>query len=380
MGMLVAALALAAALVQPAAANVTRHLAGSAQRPQTLFALDRGTIQGFAQDGSLVAWFTPDKKKCNAVTVLSLTQGTRVTLPDESANAPNVTCRWDVIPQATIPLALAGTDALWVLREPGSAPFDYILGAGYPSDTRERRVKEVAHASKGTGLWLGGIAGDRESLVYATTTVAYVDEVACLSNGSCDMKIAGGGVFRVVGSKPPVLVDGTAAAVEVAASGTTIAYVQAATLSKTGMPLASADLPIEVRNSLTGALISRVKPGGVPLAVALSPTYVSAIERTPLGLRLAWYDAASGDRRGSVPLPSGTSPELAASDQLLVFRTGKTISGVRLPAAHSVTVLARAAAAPMGLSIEGGRVAWAENVGGKGRVRALYVKGSGPRR
>lgn len=375
MGMLAAALALAASLVLPAATAATRQTAAAAPRPQTLFALPSGTIQGFAQDRSLVAWFSPDRKRCNAVNVLSLTQGTRVVLPDESGSAPNVTCRWDLVPQSPVPLALAGTDALWVLREAGAVPFDYILGAGYPNDTRERRVKEVAHSSKGPGLWLGGIAGDHDSLVYATTTVSYVDELACLSNGSCDMKISGGGIFRVVGSKPPVQIDAAPPAVEVAVSGTNVAYVQAATIGKNGTPGASADLPIEVRNTITGALVCRAKPGGVPLAVALSPLYVSAIERTPLGLRLAWYDATSGDPRGSVSLPAGTSPELAASDQLLAFRVGRSISGVRLPA-HRVTPLARAAGTPIGMSLEGGRLAWAENVGGKGRIRALYLKGA----
>jgi len=40
-------------------------------------------------------------------------------------------------------------------------------------------------------------------------------------------------------------------------------------------------------------------------------------------------------------------------------------------------VLGRAAAAPIGLSLEGGRLAWAENVNGSGRIRALYVRGHG---
>ena len=58
-------------------------------------------------------------------------------------------------------LALAGTDALWTLREKqATLPFDYVLGAGAGTDTRERRFQEVAHTRTGAGLWLGGIAGN----------------------------------------------------------------------------------------------------------------------------------------------------------------------------------------------------------------------------
>jgi hypothetical protein len=371
MGMLVAAVALAASLVQPSAAVVDRQPAAAKPRPQTIYQLTGGTIQAFAQDGQAIAWFTPSTKACNAVSVLSVANGARVLLPDESPGAPNVTCRWEVV--QPVRLALAGDDALWTLREVGPVPFDYILGAGV-SDPRERRFKEVAHAGKGPGLWLGGIAGSRTTLVYAVASVAYVDEVACLSGGSCEMKIAGGGIYRVMGRKPPPLIEGTTAAVSVAASATSVAYVPAASVGKGGMPLPAADLPIEVRDVRTGALISHAMPQGTPLAIALSATVLAALERTPSGLRIAWYDPASGDLRGSVPVPAGTAPELTANDQVVVFRVGRSIRSVAV-ATQKVTTLTQAAATPIGLSIAGARVAWAENVKGRGRIRALTVRG-----
>ena len=381
MGMLVAAVALAASLVQPGPGVAERHLAAAAPRPQpqTLYAMTRGTIQAFAQDGRAIAWFAPSKNACNAVYVLSLSNGGRVQLPDESPGSPNVTCRWEVVPPVGLAVAFPSADALWTLREAGPVPFDYVLGAGV-SDPRERRFKEVAHSTKGPGLWLGGIAGSGSTLVYAVTTVAYVDEVACLSTpntaGSCDMEIAGGGVYRLSGRKPPPLVEGTSAAVAVAASETSVAYVPAATVGKGGVPLAGADLPIEVRDVRTGALISRANPQGTPLAIALSRTALAALERTPLGLALAWYDPATGSRLGSVPVPAGTSPEVTASDQLIVFRVGRSIRGVGIET-HKVTTLAQAAVTPIGLSLESSRVAWAENIKGRGRIRAIYVKGRG---
>jgi hypothetical protein len=371
MASLVAAVALAASLVQPGAAVAERRIAAPSARPQTLYQLSRGTIQAFAQDGPLVAWFAPSANACNTVTVLSLANGTRATLPDESATAPNVTCRWEVVPP--VGLVLAGNDALWTLREAGTVPFDYLLGAS-TLDTRERRIKEVAHSTKGPGLWLGGIAGTGTTLVYAVTTVAYDDELACLSKGACGMHIAGGGVYRVNGrSKPPLVIEGTQAAVAVAASDTVVASVPAASVGAGGAPVAGADLPIEMRDAGTGAVISRATPEGTPVAIALSRTALATLEQTSDGLALAWYDPLSGKRVGSVPVPAQTAQELTVGEQAIVFRVGRSIRGVGI-VSHKVTTLARATVTPIGLSLEGTRLAWAENVKGRGRIRGLTVK------
>src|SRR5665213_1384609 len=217
MGTLLASIALAASLVQLQAAAPPRQSAATGQVPQTLYTSPSGPIQAFAQDHQLLAWFSPSTKACNAVWVLSLDSGIRVRLPDETS--VNVTCRWDVAPP--VGLVLAGSDALWTLRErQATLPFDYVLGAAV-SDTRERRFQEVAHAKRGAGLWLGGIAGDSagtspgdaSTLAYGTAEVEYVDEIACLSGGTCQMKLAGGGVYRVIGRKGPSLIPNTHAAV-----------------------------------------------------------------------------------------------------------------------------------------------------------------------
>jgi hypothetical protein len=73
-------------------------------------------------------------------------------------------------------------------------------------------------------------------------------------------------------------------------------------------------------------------------------------------------------------VPAGTAPELTASDQVVVFRVGRSIRSVAV-ATQKVTTLTQAAATPIGLSIAGARVAWAENVKGRGRIRALTVRG-----
>jgi hypothetical protein len=368
MRMLLAALGFAAAVVSTAAA---------APRPQTLWqSPPHQQISAFAQDGHLLAWFAPSKSACNRVYILDLRDSIRIGLP--SASTQNVTCRWAVVPP--VRLALADTNALWTLREaaPAPLPFDYVLGAGF-RDPKERRFQEVAHASRGAGLWLGGIAGDGDTLVYAVTSVDYVNEVTCLSDpkapDACAMKITGGGIYRVVGRQPQ-LVPGTAAALDVAAAGSVVAYVPTAKIGTRGAPLASAEFPIEVRDAATGTLVARVSPQGTPVAIALTSHLLATLERTPLGLRLAWYDLGTSALSGSVPVPGTTSPELSASDRQIVFEVGRSIRGVNPTSGHAST-LTQAGSIPVGLSVEGSRVAWAENIKGRGRIRSLTVPAAG---
>ena len=372
MRMLLAALAFVAAVAPTAAA---------APHPQTLWQATKPhqAISAFAQDGRLLAFFTPSATACNQVFILDPSDGTMIGLPSKTTQ--NVTCRWAVTPPVL--LALAGTNALWTLREasPAPLPFDYVVGAGM-SDPSERRFQELAHGSRGAGLWLGGIAGDADTLVYAVTSVEYVNEVTCLSDpkapGACALKVnpEGSGVYRVVGRQQPELVPGTSAAVDVAAAGSDVAYVQTAKIGAHGAPLASAEMPIEVRDAASGTVVASVEPQGTPVAIALTPHLLATLEQTPLGLRLAWYDLETSALNGSVQVPTTTSPELSASDRLIVFEVGRSIRGVN-PATRQVSTLAQAGSTPIGLSIQSGRVAWAENIKGRGRIRSLTVPAAG---
>ena len=351
------------------------HSAAAPPRPQTLYlSPPHQQIAAFAQDGPYVAWLAPSTTGCNVVHVLALANGGQIRLPDESANARNVTCRWEVVQPVGLALASEADNVLWTLREPAPLPFDYVLGAGF-TDPQERRFGEIAHGNNGTGLWLGGVAGNAKTLVYGVSSVAYVDQVACLAGGSCRRKLIGGGIHKIVGRNDP-LIPGTWATLAVAVSGTRIADVQAAGVGSNGEPFASARLPVEIRDAETGKVLTRVVPRGVPDAVALSPDVLATLERSALGLRIAWYDPDNGSPLGSVPVPQSTSPELSAGGHLIVFRVGSSIRSVDIDS-HAVRTLTKAAATPIGLSIQGSRIAWAENVKGRGRIRALFVGGRG---
>jgi hypothetical protein len=100
------------------------------------------------------------------------------------------------------------------------------------------------------------------------------------------------------------------------------------------------------------------------------------LEQTTGGMRLAWYSSTTGTGIGSVPVPVGTAPHVDANDQIAVFRIGRFLHVLTFATGHSRTV-AETVGRPVGVSLEGSRLAWAENVKGRGRIRALYVNGRG---
>jgi len=176
----------------------------------------------------------------------------------------------------------------------------------------------------------------------------------------------------VVGRKAPGLVKGTTAAVAVACAGTNVAYVRSApTATSSGRPVPSPSLPVEIRNARTGSLVTSIAPTGTPVAVALSADVLALLEQTPTGMTLAWYDPAGGDALGEIPVPA-TTTALAAGRGVVAFRVGRSIRVVEASAKRA-RVLTKAAETPIGLSVDGLRVAWAENVGGRGRIRAVSV-------
>ncbi len=363
--LLAAVAALAAILAQPAAAS---------QKPQTLWLVAHAKIAAFAQDGQTIAWFA-GASRCNIVHLQSLQFGVGYDLPKQTAR--NVTCKFAWSHDQPVQLALAGVRALWSLPQSSPLPLDYLLGAGVsPNDRAERRLLEVAHNTRGVGQWLGGIAGSGTTLAYAVTSVDWDDEAGCLAGTApCTLTKSGGGVYIVKG-RQPVRIPGTGPAVAVATGGGNVAYVPTGRLQKNGRPQPSADLPIAVVDPGSGQQIASVVPQGVPIALAMSAHVLTTLERTPLGLRLAWYDATTGHARGSIPVPKTTTPWLTASDQLIVFRVGLSIRGVSVTT-HRSRLITTAAATPVGLSLEGGRLAWAENLKGISRVRAVYVTGRG---
>jgi hypothetical protein len=329
-----------------------------------------GPIAAVAQDGKLAAWLTftsSSTKACNLVHVFSPGKKDR-SLPQ--ASSQNLTCNWDLSNgQSQLAFAARMSTALWTLHEGGPAPSDRVLAA--PIGGPERLLEKLAHASDGTGDWLGGVAGAGKTLAYSWDDVEYVNPSACLGGGSCKQKIAAGGI-RLVTKTTDAPLPGAGPALQLAASTGRIAYIPA-TIAKSGRPSATTKSTLDIVNAPDGTLVGQAFVHGIPIAIALSP-HVLAVLTTLNGPhdRISWFSATDGTKLGSAFVSPLTAPELAASDQFIVYRIGRLLRGVSTRNGRDAK-LTKTGQNYLGLSLAHGRLLWAENHGASGRLRALAV-------
>ena len=326
----------------------------------------KGPIAAIAQDGSSIAWLSSSTKACDAIHVLG--PGT----PDQVFPQPSsssMTCHWDLTDgQPQLAVAARASTALWTLHESGPAPFDYVLVA--PFGGAEKQIDRLAHASDGTGDWLVGVAGSGRTLAYSWDDVEYVDKLACLSGGSCKRKIAGGGIRIATraGDRP---LPKAQPALQLAAAAGRIAYIPA-TRVMANHAGASTDSPLYVVDAVSGNAVSQAFVAGVPAAIALS-THVLAVltQRGPRD-RISWFSATTGTKLGSILVSSRAVPQIAASDQLIVYRVYRNLYGVST-ATGKIRPLGTAAQNTVGPTLGKGQLVWAENRDAGARLRALSV-------
>ncbi|HET8751617.1 MAG TPA: hypothetical protein VFM43_03725 [Gaiellaceae bacterium] len=349
-------------------------LAGSAAAgsptAHTLRKSPGGPIEAIAQDGRTVAWLSSSTKgACAEVHVLS------PGVPDQTLPQPaagSMTCRWDLTDgQAQLAVAARISTVLWTLHESAPAPFDNVVAASFGGP--ERQIKKLAHASDGTGKWLVGVAGSGRTLAYSWDDVEYVDKLACLSGGSCRRKIADGGIGIVTptGDQP---LPGAKPALQLAASAGRIAYIPA-TRVMANHPGASTNNSVYVVDAVTGDPVSSAYVRGVPAAIALSPHVLAVLTQRGPRDRISWFSATDGTKLGSVLVSSRAEPQLAATDQVIVYRVNQTLLAVST-ATGAIRTLAKTAPDPVGLTLKKNQLVWAENRTDTGRLRALAVPGS----
>jgi hypothetical protein len=346
-------------------------LAGTAAAgPSTVHTLRKssgGPIEAIAQDGNLVAWFSSSSRACDAIHVLAPGK------PDRSFPQPSsgsMTCHWDLSdghPQ--LALAARTAAAIWTLHESGPAPFDYVVTA--PIGGPERKVDRLAHASDGTGDWLGGVTGSDRTLAYSWVDVEYVDKIGCLSGKSCAQKIAGGGI-KLVSATASTTLPGSDPALSLATAGGLLAYIPATAVGKGGQPAASPGTAIQVVDADSGNEVSHVTPRGTPLAIALSPNVLAVLAQLGDHDRISWYDPIVGTKIGSVAVSPQTSAQIAADDDLIVFRVGRLLNGIDTGTGKIRTIV-KVAQNALGPSLERGELVWAENTDQLGRLRAVPV-------
>jgi Tol biopolymer transport system component len=125
---------------------------------------------------------------------------------------------------------------------------------------------------------------------------------------------------------------------------------------------------VEVREVATGRPTNRFTIDGRAKAIAFGSGYEALLVDHEPGLRIELYDL-NGRLRTAAAVPASFRTVSAAGNSV-VFAAGRVID--RLDArSGAVTQLTTASRAPVGLTIEGHRVVWAENAAGRSRVRAV---------
>jgi Tol biopolymer transport system component len=128
---------------------------------------------------------------------------------------------------------------------------------------------------------------------------------------------------------------------------------------------------VQIRDARTGALLQGFVTRGTAVNVAMSARYVAVVVRSGTGLELRRY-RVDGRLLGGAALPAGVGGHLVTMvGQTIVYPTRARIFAVDAETGRT-RILARPAAPPVGLSILGRRVVWAENLKrNRARVRAI---------
>ena len=329
-------------------------------KPHTL-ATQSGGIQSFVQDKNTIAWIDSGYK----VHVQRLTKpgrwvvGWAAPLGIRSKEAP------------TPSLALAGTRALWSTYGGGNTVEVPIL-TGAPGDRpvqghRATMITVLAIAPGGEGDYLADLAGDGSTLVYGYTTLG----TGAYPSDCSQLAISGGGVGPISGTsslRPRRLLPNVPPPARLAVSQGYVAVVPAAQLQPCDPPQVVENGSVAVY-SVAGALFARVVPAGTVETVALSWPQLAVLARRHDGTKaIERYDARTGTLLSAIAVSSKVS-EISIGPRGIAYSAGTSIY---LLSSDKPQLVWRSTGAPIGVSIEGRRIAWAVN-GRPSLIRAVRL-------
>lgn len=351
-------------------------LAGSSEagvhaKPATLLSVV-GSIDAFAQDGNEVAW-TSGRADCPMVRVRAL--GSEATSVLASTNGGDGCLLLDGF-------AIGGTQVVW-------GGFEDCCNNGYGTvetaapHSKTRQLRSMDQDYHVWGDFLTGAAGDGSTLVYSLTTIDLAPGYKDCPDGPCAWDVTGGGVWRVVGRRQ-VRVAGTPPTALVAAAHGRIAIVPTERRHFPGPCIsqpgggcpevrAAEGGPVLIVDARSGVRKLTFAPQGRVTALALDTHTATVLARSGRTARVEWYSVTSGQRLGAKAVPWAVADLLDASGNIVVLRRGRMILALNTVTNRS-RQLARARAKPIGLSIEGRRVAWAETFGGRGFIRTVGAR------
>jgi len=119
-----------------------------------------------------------------------------------------------------------------------------------------------------------------------------------------------------------------------------------------------------------GGVHTRIAAPGVR-ALATSNKIVAVVTRRDGVDWIDYYDAHTGAARGKVNVTRAGNT-MAISGSRVVFSSGKSIRTLNTRT-RKIRVIAVANVLPVGLSVDGARVAWAENIRGSAHIRSMHL-------
>jgi len=263
-------------------------------------------------------------------------------------------------------IAIAGTRAVWSELTFGNFTYAYVLTRAAGERAGVKQIDYLVHQNDEDGEWLISMAGDGATLAYGDLVVS-----GKTLPDDTDVYFADKGTLRRVLGRTRRIVQAQGPPLKVAVAGGRVAVVYA-DRAEHQLAVLRAAQTVRVLD-LSGHTVSTITTGLRPRAVAITPPYVALL----LGNRIALYryDTPVG-MPGHISDPHFTGPDLDAAGTLVVGRSGRQIWLYDIASGASRRI-ATAASTPIGLSIEGDMVAWAENVRSGGRIRAVQVSPPG---
>jgi len=319
-------------------------------------------VYALAQDGDWIGWVAGDAR----VRVRRLSTGRtsivgKIDPPERAFGSA---------------IAMAGSRALWAW-DTGGNNVEETIAIGAPG-ARARSVDLLQGDLRGSGGGerFSGVAGDGATLAYGWVAETCVDRpFGCDVPWTDPLVVTGGGVVLVGtghrSQRAPAIVGVTAPAIFAVGPGR-VAVVPARSPTPPGefVPRVAEGGPVNV-SDLGGKLLLSVRLDGIVRDVALFGDRLVVLLEQPDGTRvIRRFNVEDGvEVSGSRTLPPGTA-DVSAGTGGIVFRVG---AGIYVLHGSAPKLVARAAGPPIGLSIEGRRIAWAENVSGHGRIRAVTL-------
>jgi hypothetical protein len=360
---LAAGLGLAGALAAVLASAATSSHAG-AGTPQVLASF-REPLIGFAEDGG---WTASVQTPCGSLVVFrNLASGRHWTLNDGNADCSG---GYDGAFQG---VALGGKRAVWSTALYGNDSYTSLetaVAGSHPKTVIPHGVVTGGGDFNGETDWPGCGSGDAFQAQAADEGIAVYSYVNVDGKGApnCAFIRLGGGVYSLV---PNAKIQGLPPAYALAVGDGLIADLPVFITSTNTAWETRPNQPVYVYDTRTHATRT-VQASGDEHGLAVSSRVLAVFAKSGAGHVIERFDTRTGARLGSTPVPRDTDPlSLAVSGNQIVYSTRHRVWLLDGDSGKD-TLVATTAARPIGLSIEGNRVYWAENHW-RGRILTLKL-------